>query len=222
MTVEYAPHGLIGVLTPQANTTVEPEFDLLAARCGDDQCTPDERQGVDGGAAGRLFRSNDGPSSSSPMRRSARLRRDHRSVVSRGLPRERAVVGTLASARVPFVTAGLAVVGWRVKAGRIGIVSPYPEALTNASVRYWREHGFEVSEVRSSPVPTSFIRSTSWPAERAAGAALARGQAARRHRHARHRHADARADPASARMGRRAGHVLHALPGLGVDRRAGW
>src|SRR5688572_33346076 len=26
MTVEYAPHGLIGVLTPQANTTVEPEF----------------------------------------------------------------------------------------------------------------------------------------------------------------------------------------------------
>ena len=26
MAVEYAPHGLIGVLTPQANTTVEPEF----------------------------------------------------------------------------------------------------------------------------------------------------------------------------------------------------
>ena len=29
MTVEYAPHGLIGVLTPQANTTVEPEFWLM-------------------------------------------------------------------------------------------------------------------------------------------------------------------------------------------------
>jgi maleate cis-trans isomerase len=29
MTVEYAPHGLIGVLTPQANTTVEPEFWIM-------------------------------------------------------------------------------------------------------------------------------------------------------------------------------------------------
>src|SRR5260370_19628443 len=29
MTVEYAPDGLIGVLTPQANTTVEPEFWIM-------------------------------------------------------------------------------------------------------------------------------------------------------------------------------------------------
>ncbi len=29
MTVEYAPRGLVGVLTPQANTTVEPEFAML-------------------------------------------------------------------------------------------------------------------------------------------------------------------------------------------------
>ena len=27
--VEYAPRGLLGVLTPQANTTVEPEFTAL-------------------------------------------------------------------------------------------------------------------------------------------------------------------------------------------------
>ena len=29
MAVEYAPKGLIGVLTPQANTTVEPEFWIM-------------------------------------------------------------------------------------------------------------------------------------------------------------------------------------------------
>ena len=28
-TLEYACEGLVGVLTPQANTTVEPEFNIL-------------------------------------------------------------------------------------------------------------------------------------------------------------------------------------------------
>src|SRR5438270_893745 len=32
MSVEYGRRGLVGVLTPQANTTVEPEFGLEAAR----------------------------------------------------------------------------------------------------------------------------------------------------------------------------------------------
>ena len=29
MSLEYARRGLVGMLTPQANTTVEPEFSLL-------------------------------------------------------------------------------------------------------------------------------------------------------------------------------------------------
>ena len=29
VSVEYAPKGLVGVLTPQANTTVEPEYAIL-------------------------------------------------------------------------------------------------------------------------------------------------------------------------------------------------
>ena len=29
MSLEYAPRGLVGMLTPQANTTVEPEFNML-------------------------------------------------------------------------------------------------------------------------------------------------------------------------------------------------
>src|SRR3978361_918361 len=32
MSLEYAPRGLVGVLTPQANTTVEPELNLLWPR----------------------------------------------------------------------------------------------------------------------------------------------------------------------------------------------
>ena len=32
MTVEYASRALVGVLTPQANTTVEPEYAILSPR----------------------------------------------------------------------------------------------------------------------------------------------------------------------------------------------
>ena len=32
MSLEYASRGLIGMLTPQANTTVEPEFNILWPR----------------------------------------------------------------------------------------------------------------------------------------------------------------------------------------------
>ncbi len=50
-TLEYAPDGLLGVLTPQANTTVEPEFMILvppgtgmiAARLTSSKATIDER-----------------------------------------------------------------------------------------------------------------------------------------------------------------------------------
>ena len=49
--LEYAPDGLLGVLTPQANTTVEPEFSILmppgtamiAARLTSDKPTIDAR-----------------------------------------------------------------------------------------------------------------------------------------------------------------------------------
>ena len=49
--LEYAPKGLLGVLTPQANTTVEPEFSILmptgsaiiAARLTSDKPTIDAR-----------------------------------------------------------------------------------------------------------------------------------------------------------------------------------
>ena len=36
---------------------------------------------------------------------------------------------------------------------RIGLVSPYPAGLTEASIAYWREHGFT-----SSPLPVPSTR----------------------------------------------------------------
>ncbi|MPZ37907.1 MAG: hypothetical protein GEU95_07550 [Rhizobiales bacterium] len=152
MTVEYAPHGLIGVLTPQANTTVEPEFwvmlppgvALINARMMSDK----------GSLEGRLLDYFD--------QLDTAVRQFHNAPIGAialgttgasyvaGIPRERDAVAALTKkAGVPFITAGLAVVLAlnTLNAKRIGIVSPYPEPLTKACVPYWEEHGFTVDGV---------------------------------------------------------------------------
>jgi maleate isomerase len=152
MTVEYAPHGLIGVLTPQANTTVEPEFwvmlppgvAMINARMMSDKDTLEGRL-LDYfeqlGAAVRQFHN-------APVGAIA-LGTTGASYVA-GIPRERDAVAALTKQTgVPFITAGLAVVLAlnTLKARRIGIVSPYPEALTKTCIPYWEEHGFNVDGV---------------------------------------------------------------------------
>jgi maleate isomerase len=152
MTVEYAPHGLIGVLTPQANTTVEPEFwvmlppgvALINARMMSDKDTLE----------GRLLDYFD--------QLETALRQFHNAPIGAialgttgasyvaGIPREREAVAMVKEkAGVPFITAGLAVVLAlnTIKAKRIGLVSPYPVPLTKTCVGYWEEHGFEVDGV---------------------------------------------------------------------------
>jgi maleate isomerase len=152
MTVEYAPRGLIGVLTPQANTTVEPEFwimlpsgmALINARMMSDKSTLEGRlldyfDQLD--EAVRQFHN-------APIGALA-LGTTGASYVA-GIPREREVVAALTrKTGVPFVTAGLAVVLAlkTLKARRIGIVSPYPEPLTKTCIGYWEEHGFKVDGV---------------------------------------------------------------------------
>jgi maleate cis-trans isomerase len=152
MTVEYAPHGLIGVLTPQANTTVEPEFwvmlppgvAMINARMMSDRDTLEGRlldyfEQLD--TAVRQFHN-------APIGAIA-LGTTGASYVA-GIPRERDAVAALTKKTgVPFVTAGLAVVLAldTLKAKRIGIVSPYPEPLTKACIPYWEEHGFNVDGV---------------------------------------------------------------------------
>jgi maleate isomerase len=152
MTVEYAPHGLIGVLTPQANTTVEPEFwmmlppgvALINARMMSDKDTLE----------GRLIDYFD--------QLDTAVRQFHNAPIGAialgttgasylaGIPRERDAVAALTKKTgVPFVTAGLAVVLAlnTLNAKRIGIVSPYPEPLTKTCIGYWEEHGFKVDGV---------------------------------------------------------------------------
>jgi maleate cis-trans isomerase len=152
MTVEYAPHGLIGVLTPQANTTVEPEFwimlpagvALINARMMSDHASLEGRlldyfEQLD--TAVRQFHN-------APIGAIA-LGTTGASYVA-GIARERDAVASLTrKTGVPFVTAGLAVVLAlnTLKARRIGLVSPYPEPLTKTCIGYWEEHGFKVDGV---------------------------------------------------------------------------
>src|SRR5882757_4262656 len=152
MTVEYAPHGLIGILTPQANTTVEPEFWLMLPP---------------GVAMINARMTSDKPSLEARLvdyfdRIDKTLEQFHNAPIGAiafattgasylaGIARERAVVEAIAKRTgVALITAGHAVVLAlnTIGARRIGIVSPYPEGLTKVSISYWQAHGFEVDGV---------------------------------------------------------------------------
>jgi maleate isomerase len=152
MSLEYAPRGLVGMLTPQANTTVEPEFNLLlppgvaminarllsekaamTARLADyfDKYEASLRQFANA-PLGVAAAACTGASYLAGREREAELVRTLHDRTGR-----------------PFVTAALAVRDAldMLKAKRIGLVSPYPPELDRASVAYWKSHGFEVREL---------------------------------------------------------------------------
>jgi maleate cis-trans isomerase len=160
MSVEYAPKGLIGVLTPQANTTVEPEFAILwppgyamiNARMTSDCGTLSERllDYVD-----RLDES---------------LRQFHNAPIDAvsfactgasyliGAEREDALVQSLSGRLgIPFISAAMAVTAGlhALGARRIGLVSPYPTELTEAAAGYWTHRGFAVAAVASATLDDS-------------------------------------------------------------------
>ncbi len=157
MAVAYAPRGLLGVLTPQANTTVEPELmallppgtAMLNARMTSGKPTIvarllDYLASLDAwctqfanAPVGAIAFACTGAS------------------YYAGVAEEEAAVARITAARgVPFVTAGQAVRdAFRVLgATRIGLVSPYPDDLTQAAIAYWTAMGFEVARVSSSPL----------------------------------------------------------------------
>jgi maleate cis-trans isomerase len=155
MSLEYAPRGLVGMLTPQANTTVEPEFNILwpagvamiNARLMSDKSS----------MSARLVDYFDNYPASLRQFANAPV-----GVVAAactgasylaGREREAAVVKEIAANHgYPFVTAALAVADALtvLKACRIGLVSPYPDDLNRASIAYWQSHGFEVGEVANA------------------------------------------------------------------------
>lgn len=152
MSLEYAARGLVGMLTPQANTTVEPEFGILwppgvamiNARLMSDKPTISARL-VD-------YFANYGASlaqfANAPVKAVGAACTGASYLAGR--EREAKTVAEIEKASgAPFITAALAVVDALTVLGakRIGLVSPYPDDLNRASVGYWSSHGFAVDEV---------------------------------------------------------------------------
>jgi len=156
MSLEYAPDGLIGVMTPQANTTVEPEMALLfpprmamiSARLTSPSAVMRERlvdyvKGLDD----TLYQFGIAPLSAIAFACTG-------SSYFVGTEAEDRAVARL-SQRVPFVTTAHAVCDALrlLGARRVGLVSPYPPDVTEASAAYWTARGFEVGRIVMAEAP---------------------------------------------------------------------
>jgi maleate isomerase len=152
MSLEYSPGGLVGLLTPQANTTAEAEFQILLP------------QGV-GMVNGRLV--SHAPELHDRLQdyfanldlHTAQFGDAPINVLGlavtgasyfMGLAKEAESLQRISLSRgVPVVSAGWAVRQCLTLLGakRIALVSPYPHSLLLHSQAYWTSDGFEVLEV---------------------------------------------------------------------------
>lgn len=146
MSLAYAPRGLAGVLTPQANTTVEPELAILTppghgfvnARLTSAKATIPERlrDYFDHyGAAARQFANAPVASIGFACTGASYLA---------GVAREDATLAALEDELgVPVLTAATAVVDAldALGAERIALLSPYDKGLDDASEAYWTARG---------------------------------------------------------------------------------
>ncbi len=158
--LEYAKRGLVGVLTPQANTTVEPEFTILwpvGVGMINARMTSPKGTIVD-----RLHDYID--QIDATLDRFANAPIDAAAFGCTGASyligpdREAEMCERIEKARgYPFVTAARAVSASfeALGARRIGLASPYPPNLTETSVGYWESAGFTVGEVASAFNPDS-------------------------------------------------------------------
>ncbi|MEM7568023.1 MAG: hypothetical protein AAF321_12405 [Pseudomonadota bacterium] len=159
MSTQYAPLGLIGVLTPQANTTVEPEMAILTppgravlnARLTSDKGSIPERlrDYFDGyGTAARQF-------ANAPVK-AIGFACTGASYLA-GVGREDAALAKMTARHgIPVITAATAVVDALTVLGarRILLASPYDAELDAASEDYWTARGFEVAGRTSSYAET--------------------------------------------------------------------
>lgn len=152
MSFEYAPRGFVGVLTPQSNSTVEPEFgillpkgmSLLTARLVSKQATLENR----------LLAYFDQLTQSAAQFAEAPLRSLGVACTGSsylvGCDREDVLFDELRQRTGTHVTSSaLSVVDalHALNAQRIGLVSPYPDSLLQHSIAYWQSRGFQVEAV---------------------------------------------------------------------------
>lgn len=153
--LEYAKRGLIGVLTPQANTTVEPEFSILwptgvsmiNARLTSPKKTIEDRL-ID---YTNQVETSINQFANAPVQAVAFACTGASYLMGQG--KEADLCMNIEKARgYPFVTAARAVTDFLnvLEAKRIGLVSPYPPSLTEESVGYWESIGFVVAEVEGA------------------------------------------------------------------------
>ena len=157
--LEYAPRGLVGLLVPPANTTVEAEASLLlppglgwvAARLvgqAEASVATRMRQYLEALDA-TLAQVNNAPVTAYALAVTG-------ASYYCGAGSEDALVARLeARFGVPFVTAARAVRDalHALGAQRLGLVSPYPDDVTEASIAYWQTRGFTVARVARVPLP---------------------------------------------------------------------
>jgi len=151
MTVEYASKGLVGVLTPQANTTVEPEYAILMprdttwinARMLSRHKTIEERLVDYWGRAPEFARQF----ANAPVGSLAFACTGTSYLVGKEAEDRVLAQVTQESGGLPAMSAATAVVYAlnALGAKRIGLVSPYEGALDAACTPYWESRGFEIA-----------------------------------------------------------------------------
>lgn len=149
MQLEYAPNGLLGVITPQANTTVEPELALMmpAGYAWINARLTSGRGSIEERLAEYLqnFESALTQFANAPV--SAVTIACSGPSYFMGPDREDEMLARLtAKAGVPVFTATRSVVDALDLMGvkRVALVSPYPDNLQEASDRYWSGRGYEI------------------------------------------------------------------------------
>jgi maleate isomerase len=148
----YAARALYGILTPQANTTVEPEMALLmlpghgtlTARLTSTCASMNDRL-ID------YFHSIDSTAAqfaNAPVQAVGFACTGASYLV--GPQAESAACTSFATTRgIPLITAGQAIARALTTLGatRIAVASPYGDGLTEAALTYWQAQGFSVTQL---------------------------------------------------------------------------
>lgn len=147
--LSYGRHGLVGVLTPQANTTVEPElwcllpsgWSMLNARLSSAGDTIEARlldYTENFSATARGF-------ANAPIDAIAFACTGASYLMGAG-DENRLLDKWQDTHQIPCVTAARATMKClrQLGASSIALLSPYPESLRSVSIRYWKSCGFDV------------------------------------------------------------------------------